>query len=317
MTARENLERTIKRNRPAWVPMRYDGTLLLLRSSAVSVRPVHGGLDDWGVRWLYTNEEEGSYPDGKPVLSIEDPDSLRVPGTDWEAVTQDMKRQLEALEHQDVLPIAYNELVLFERVQLLLGYENFMIGLLEYREEFQRLVDKVFDYNVRFVRSLLDAGVPGIRFTDDWGMQDRLFISPEDWRYFFKEKYRVLYQMVKDQGGYVFHHSCGRIEQIMEDITELGIDVLDPCQPAANDIFRLKQIYGARLSFMGGLDTQTWLSFGTPGEVYEKTLCVLRVMSKGGGYIAAPSHSITIPEENKKAMLQAVNDYNRTGREGL
>lgn len=311
MTARENMERTIGRDHPAWIPMRYDGTLRLLRSSVISVRPVEGGLDDWGVRWLYTNEEEGSYPDGQPVISIEEVDKLKVPDTDWEAVTRDMKRQMEELMGQDVLPIAYNELVLFERVQLLLGYEQFMIGLIEYREEFKRLVEQVFSYNMRLVEALLAAGVPGIRFTDDWGMQDRLFISPEDWRFFFKEKYRVLYQMVKERDGYIFHHSCGRIEQIMDDIVELGIDVLDPCQPAANDIFRMKREYGTRMAFMGGLDTQTWLTFASPEEVYERTMSVLGVMGKGGGYIAAPSHTISIPPENKKAMEQAVKDYNR------
>jgi len=33
-------------------------------------------------------------------------------------------------------------------------------------------------------------------------------------------------------------------------------------------------------------------------------------MSEGGGYIAAPSHTISIPAENKNAMIEAINEVN-------
>ena len=316
MTARENLERTIRHDHPQWVPSRYDGTLKIFRSNIIKVRPVQGGADDWGVNWLCTNEEEGSYPDNKPVINIEDVGKLCVPQTDWQGVTVDIKGQLKSIEGKDMLPIAYNELLLFERVQLLLGFEGFMIALAEYREELNCLIDQVYRYNRQLVEALLDADIAGIRFTDDWGMQDRLFISPCDWRALFKERYRALYDMVKKRGKYVFQHSCGRIEEIMDDIVELGVDVLDPCQPAANDIFALKERYGDSITFMGGLNTQTWLSFGTAQEVYDKTMDTVKIMARGGGYIAAPSHTITIPEENRAAMDRAISDYNRMDKTG-
>jgi uroporphyrinogen decarboxylase len=310
MNKKENLIRTIKRDNPQWVPYRYDGALAILASNYISVRPKKGGLDDWGVNWIYTNDEEGSYSDGKPLISIDDIDQLKIPDTNWEKVSNDMREQIAALA-DDVLPIAYNELFLFQRMQFLLGYEEFMYALIEEREKFDRLVELIFQYNKKLTVALLDSGVAGIRFTDDWGMQDRLFISPDDWRCFFKERYRVLYNMVKDRGGFVFQHSCGKVESILPDIVELGVDVLDPIQPSANNIFKLKQDFGRDISFMGGLDTQTWLSFGTPEEVYENTLKVIRVMADGGGYIAAPSHTISIPEDNRKAMVAAIKDYNR------
>jgi uroporphyrinogen decarboxylase len=91
--------------------------------------------------------------------------------------------------------------------------------------------------------------------------------------------------------------------------------VLDPCQPAANDIFAWKSRYGDRLTFMGGLDTQGYLSFGTPDDVETAVAKVVAVMSAGGGYIAAPSHTITIPPANRAAMLRAIDNINREGRQ--
>jgi uroporphyrinogen decarboxylase len=104
----------------------------------------------------------------------------------------------------------------------------------------------------------------------------------------------------------VFQHSCGHIEEIVPDLIDIGVDVLDPCQPACNDIFAWKRDFGDRLSFMGGLDTQTYLSFGTPDEVESSVRRVVGIMAAGGGYIAAPSHTITVPEANREAMLRGI-----------
>ena len=116
---------------------------------------------------------------------------------------------------------------------------------------------------------------------------------------------------MKQRGGIVFQHSCGHIEEIVPDLIEIGIEVLDPCQPEANDIFKWKHDYGDQLTFMGGLDTQRYLSFGTPKEVKENVKKVLSIMGKGGGYIAAPSHTITISEENRKAMVEVIDEIRK------
>jgi hypothetical protein len=61
---------------------------------------------------------------------------------------------------------------------------------------------------------------------------------------------------------------------------------------------------------MGGLDTQTYLTFGQPDGIKAKVKEVLAVMSEGGGYISAPSHTITLPEANRRAMLEAIEEFN-------
>ena len=157
----------------------------------------------------------------------------------------------------------------------------------------------------------LESGCEGVRFTDDWGMQTSLFISPELWRKYIKPRMKILYDIVKEYKGLVFQHSCGRIEKIVQDLIEIGCDVLDPLQPAANNIFKLKEVFGSRLCFMGGLDTQSYLSFGSPEEVKREVKKVLTIMGKDGGYIAAPSHTITIPVKNRSAMIDAIDEINQ------
>ena len=310
MTVKDNIYRTICRNCPEWIPYRYDGSLTLLRPD-ISVRPPGGGKDDWGGGWLKTNTDEGSYPDDTPVININEASSYKAPETDWEKVTFHLKKQVNTLSREDTLVIGYNELTLFERAQILLGTNNFLISTITEPENLETLLDIITDYQKQLTRSILESGCEGVRFTDDWGMQTSLFISPILWRRYIKPRMKILYDIVKEYKGLVFQHSCGNIEKIVQDLIEIGCDVLDPLQPAANDIFKLKEVFGNRLSFMGGLDTQSYLSFGSPEEVKHKVKKVLSIMGKDGGYIAAPSHTITIPAKNRLAMIDAIDEINR------
>ena len=309
MKAKENIIRTIKRDNPEWVPYRYDGSLTMLLPKVVAC-PREGGHDDWGVNWLATPAEESSYPDGRPVLTLDQVDSFKAPETDWEMVTAELRRQMEQHGGEDTLIIAKSDLILFDRVRLLLGTEEFMVAIALYPEQLHALFDKVMAYQRQMTRAIMRSGVAGIRFTDDWGIQESLWIRPEQWRAFIRPQLGELYGMVKQGGGFVFQHSCGHIEEILPDLIELGLDVIDPCQPRSNDIFRWKRECGHHMSFMGGLDAQGYLSLGTPEEVRSAVKEVISVMSRGGGYIAAPSHTISLPEANRGAMLAAIAEAN-------
>ncbi len=186
-----------------------------------------------------------------------------------------------------------------------------MISTITEPEKLEVLLDIITGYQKQLTRSILESGCKGVRFTDDWGIQTSLFISPELWRKYIKPRMKILFDIVKEYNGLVFQHSCGHMEEIVQDLIEIGCDVLDPFQPGANDIFRLKEEFGSRLSFMGGLDTQSYLSFGSPEEVKHEVKKVLTIMGKEGGYIAAPSHTITIPEKNRIAMIDAIDEINQ------
>jgi uroporphyrinogen decarboxylase len=311
MTKKENLLHTIKRQNPQWVPYRYDGSLKAIRP-AVSVKREEGGKDDWGVNWLPTKGSEGCYTDGMPVISIGGVNGFKAPETDWQAVADDLRKQVLALKasDSDVLIFSYCDFSLFERAQFILGTENLLVETMLNRDKVESLLDIIASYHKKLVETMMSAGIDGIRFCDDWGMQAAMFLNPGLWREIIKPRMKSLYDEVKKSKGLVWQHSCGHIEEIVPDLIEAGVDVLDPCQPGANDVFAWKKLYGSCLSFLGGLDTQSYLSFAPPSVVKEKVTEFIKYMSKGGGYIAAPSHTISIPSENEQAMVQAINEFN-------
>jgi uroporphyrinogen decarboxylase len=111
----------------------------------------------------------------------------------------------------------------------------------------------------------------------------------------------------KRHGLYVAFHSCGAIRPIIEDLIEIGIDVLNPiqCNCPGMDPLELKKEYCKELAFMGGVDTQGILPNGTEHQVRKATAELLEGMTNdGGGYIFAASHTVPpeTPDDNIFAM---------------
>ncbi|MCL6087988.1 MAG: hypothetical protein M1475_06210 [Actinobacteria bacterium] len=310
MTKKENILRTIKRDSPNWIPYRYDGSLTLLRPAVVAKKE-EGGKDDWGVIWLPATEREGAYTDGKPVISIDEVVSYDTPSTNWSKITEDLKKQISLLPSSDTVIFSYCDFALLGRAQFILGTINFFIDILKNTQKVEILLDKITEYHINLTESMMKSGIDGIRFCDDWGTQSAMFLNPDLWRKIIKPRMEKLYKAVKKYGGIVWQHSCGHIEEIIPDLIETSVDIIDPCQPAANDVLMWKKVYGKKLTFLGGIDTQSYLSFGTPAEVKVKVKEFIKYMSEGGGYIAAPSHTISIPEDNKKAMIEAIKEINQ------
>ncbi|NLF37952.1 hypothetical protein GX586_00815 [bacterium] len=73
----------------------------------------------------------------------------------------------------------------------------------------------------------------------------------------------------------------------------------------------MKNCYGDRLCFEGGVSVQKTLPFGSPCDVREHTEYLITTLGKHGGYILGPSHAIQAgtPPENIMAMLDTALDF--------
>lgn len=76
------------------------------------------------------------------------------------------------------------------------------------------------------------------------------------------------------------------------------------------DIGQLKREFGRDITFWGGVGAQSILARTTPEQVAEGVRRTLCVMAPGGGYIAAPCHTLTeeAPWSSIVAFHQAVKD---------
>jgi len=88
------------------------------------------------------------------------------------------------------------------------------------------------------------------------------------------------------------------------------VDVLDPIQPVNPDMSPegLKNAFGDRLSFHGGIDMQKLLPYASPREVAAEVRRYCETLGSGGGYICGPAHLFQpdVPPENILAVYRAV-----------
>lgn len=150
----------------------------------------------------------------------------------------------------------------------------------------------------------------------DFGTQNACFVAPDIFRRLYKPFYTRINNWVhKNTSWKTFYHSCGAIYDIIEDITEMGVDIINPVQLSANgmDVHKLKENYGEKLVFWGGgVDTQKTLPMGTDDEVIKQVEERLSILSSGGGYVFNTIHNIVanVPPSNIKTMFDAVKNFN-------
>jgi len=108
----------------------------------------------------------------------------------------------------------------------------------------------------------------------------------------------------------VAYHSDGTLYPILPDLIEIGLDVLNPIQPACMDPARVKKEFGDRLCFWGSIDEQYTLPFGTPEQVRSEVADRLESLGRSGGLILGPTHHVQLdtPLENFWAMVHAITE---------
>lgn len=198
---------------------------------------------------------------------------------------------------------------LFERSWNLRGFENVLMDAIAEPDFFEEVLDRLMNLYLAFVEYTADLPVDGILFGDDWGDQRGVILGPERWRRFLKPRWAQIYKAVHAKGKIVMSHSCGSVAEIIPDLIEIGLDVLESIQPEAAGMnpYILKKKFGDKITFWGGLGSQSIIPFGTPAEIRHEVRRLCREMGKGGGYILAPAKPLQpeTPTENAAALVQA------------
>jgi uroporphyrinogen decarboxylase len=220
--------------------------------------------------------------------------------------------ELAALDDEDDYFICYDLGGIFERAWGLLGFERFLADLAESPEVPMAIMECMTDLYIANFKRVVEAAngrIDMVYTWDDIAHQRGLLMSPRMWRKFILPHHQRLNEVIHSYPIKHMYHSCGAVFSIMGDlITELGIDILNPLQPAAAgmDMVKIKEQYGSRVTFHGGVDIQNTLPNGTPEEVSAEVRSRCQVLGTGGGYILAPSHYIQndTPTPNILAMYR-------------
>ena len=108
-------------------------------------------------------------------------------------------------------------------------------------------------------------------------------------------------------------HSCGDCHEIFPDLIEIGLDCYQTFQPEIYDIEKMKDLYGGKLAFWGGVSTQQCLPYASPDGVRAEAVRIMKALRRDGGLIIAPTHALPfdVPPENILALLDVFRNQER------
>ena len=196
---------------------------------------------------------------------------------------------------------------LYERAWTLRGMENLMRDFYDHPGFVHDLLNVIADYNIAQVKEALQYEIDAVYFGDDWGQQRGLQMGPRLWRTFIYPVLKRMYGVVREAGKYVMIHSCGKVDELFDDLIGIGLNCFNPFQPEVMDVVALMKQYRGRLAFHGGLSTQRTLPYGAIDDVRRETAQLLE-LGRDGGYIFAPAHAVEgdVPLENMLAFIEIV-----------
>ena len=280
-------------------------------------------VDSWGITYRQAFYGDGCYYwelAGHPLAeaTVADLDRYPWPDLDDPGYTAGLAEEARAL-YQDT---AYTLMAdcgfksFWEIGYMMRGLEQFLVDLAADPEFVTSMMEKLLEINLKVAGRFLDAVGPYIqvfRIGDDLATQRGPLMSPRAYRTLLKPFYKKYVDFIKSKTeAKIFYHSCGNVVDLLDDLIEIGVDIINPVQVSAmGDTAALKARFGKRIVFWGAIDTQHVLPHGTVADVEAEVRLRIRDLAPGGGYVAASVHNIQpdVPPQNIIAMAEATRKY--------
>ncbi|HOP09983.1 MAG TPA: uroporphyrinogen decarboxylase family protein [Oscillospiraceae bacterium] len=317
MTERENYLRTVEFGYPEYIPVTICMNLASLIAYQGEMEAVMARFPEFFPNFQPGKIDYAEYGDG--CCDITEPDAwgyqwhykmygiegcvINPPLDDWHKfnhwkapdsdVWKDRGGQRDwAAEFQKIAAAKQSEKLtrgglvhgfLFLRLQYLMGFENLMVNMAEEDPNLFKLIDIIDRENLKIVQNYCKAGVDVMELPEDLGAESSMIISKEMFRQYIAPSYRKLTAPCRQNKVKVAIHSDGYILPILDDLIEIGMDIINP-QDLCNGIGNLAKALKGKVCIRLDLDRVKITSHGTRAEIFELIEEEVKVLGseKGG-----------------------------------
>ena len=241
------------------------------------------GTDEWGAVWENIGISKMGEVKKFPLPSWDDWSKLKIPDVNEERRWAHLKDGFRNTEEKFI--IAWG-LSLYERIHFIRGLENTWLDIYEAPDKLENLIELLAEMNIQAIKSYKKFNPDGYMFCDDWGLQNKLMISPEKWRELWKPRYARAYKAAHEAGMLTFLHSCGYIVDILDDLIEAGLDVIQMDQQENMGLEELGRRFRGRITFWCPVDIQNTMCRGTLPDIRRYCRKLIKNLStEKGGFI--------------------------------
>ncbi len=216
------------------------------------------------------------------ITDWEDMKSYELPELDASIYTKEEK---EKNEKSDKYMLVWSPFAVFSVLRDVRLMDNALMDILLEPEYVKEFLNKILKRNLELISYLKDFGIDGILIGDDWGTQDRTFISPAAFRELFKPVYKALADELHSHNMHLFVHSCGYNYAFMEDFIDAGVDVLQFDQLGLYGYEEMANEFAGRVTFWSPLDIQKTLPTGDKKLIESEALKMIEAFDGKGSLI--------------------------------
>jgi uroporphyrinogen decarboxylase len=327
MNSRERVKKAIKFQQPDHIPhflpdSQENDILWLWAERCPDIQPWRDyqghqrRIDDWGVVWERVNEETF----GEAVqysLDITHLDDYVFPDLNNPVYFAGVKAKISEnnrLENPKYCLGVPGFCSLNEGTHTIMGLTQMFTAYFDHPGELKALIARLAEHQRQAIRQLASDGCDGVMGYDDWGLQNRLMVSPEIVKEFFMPYYRENWQLAHDLGMDVWLHSCGYIIDLLPMFIEAGLDVIQMDQQENMGLENLNQRVGGKIAFWCPVDIQKTMIDGSTADVeaYVKQL-IATLGGHQGGLISMAYSSPEAVHHTPEKMAVMCSSFRKYG----
>jgi len=304
ITEKENAMRVLSHEGSAWLPCMSD----CLQIVPVSCAPDNfvDGRDWFGVMW-----RDGVPDPGELIMDGFEGWQDKVVFPDLDAIDWQGSASADCanIDRENKIIATIQNITLIERVNSFAGITETMLAFYQEPDELKSLLYAITEFRLKHIDKVVKHYDPDLMFFfDDYGSQKSLFMSPGTWREFFKDPLKKLVDRVHEHGKYFCMHSCGKIDDIIGDFVEIGIDMWDSVQSCC-DYQSIFEKHGEKMAFMPMFDLQRF-NTPDPGGVQEELHYIIDVLG-GNGLLFPRDNASLLHPDNKEAVIAEIRKLGR------
>ena len=266
----------------------------------------------WGVIQRVGRDEKYVEWIAGPLQELDDPDEYPFPTV--EDLVEDPDLAQKVADYKDRGLFVNSGLMQpYKLCWMMRGMQQFLMDYLINPDFVNKLYDTIYGLWTEIGRRLVTAGVDMFGIGGDIAMHDRIIMGADTWRRYDKPRLAAMFSKLRaiNPEVHLFIHSDGNITEIMDDLIEVGFDVIDPIQPECMDPIEVKRRWGDEITLHGCGGLQRILPFGTTQDVRNHVIELIEKCGYNGGLVLRVSNAIgfDVPTENVVTFFETARDY--------
>ncbi len=275
--------------------------------------PADYNFDEWGIARGRSQYGSRLIPPMESFATIEEIEAYPFPDYRKQECSSGLSDLVSKLQSEGCVTLGKIPFAVYSMGRSLRGYEKHLMDYFLEPDFTHKLLDHIVECQLQMVRAFVESGVDILWIISDIASQSNILLPPSVYKEFIKPRMKALVVEAKKYNPDILcaYHCCGNIMPIIDDLADIGMDILNPLQPESLDFTLLKKEYGERFVFWGGLSVQSVLPKGTEQEVREETRRLIDLLGQDGGYIISPANQITqdIPWNNLVSFIDGAFSY--------